>query len=54
MSDPTWQYAEPTKTVVIRHFPDGNQESAVITREDVTAWIAAGNEPLPFPPPTEE
>lgn len=54
MSVPAWQYAEPTKTVVIRQWPDGNQESAVVTREDVAAWLATGNVPLPFPLPEAE
>lgn len=54
MSTPDWQYSDASQSVVMRAWPNGNQESAVITREDVAAWFAAGNVPLPVPPPEEE
>lgn len=53
MTNPTpWKYvntlavrtADPTRNVVFRTYPDGRMESCAPTREDVVAWVDAGNE----------
>jgi hypothetical protein len=53
MSEPTWQYANPEKTVVWRELSDGRQESCSIEATEFLAWIAEGNAPNPYVPPPE-
>lgn len=38
-----WQYTDETRRVVFRTNADGTMESCLATREDVQAWVAAGN-----------
>jgi hypothetical protein len=44
-----WQYTDDKKSVVTRTYPDGSMESCVATRDDVVAWVAAGNTIQPAP-----
>lgn len=46
-----WGYWDNSKTSVYRINADGSAESALATRPDIAAWIAAGNVPLDPPPP---
>ena len=51
MSEPTWkllpQSFMQTVQVVWREWPDGKQESCLVTAEAYLAWLAEGNTPLP-------
>jgi hypothetical protein len=38
-----WKYATPEKRVVYRVLENGQIESCLATREDIVAWVAAGN-----------
>lgn len=38
-----WKYTNARNEVVFRELPDGRMESCLATREDVVAWVAAGN-----------
>jgi hypothetical protein len=51
MSDPVWQYADPDNTIVIRTWPDGRQESSLVSAPEIQDWIDEGNTPLPYIPP---
>lgn len=47
-----WQYvanSQQPNTIVVRTYPDGSMESCIATREDVVAWVKAGNTILPAP-----
>jgi hypothetical protein len=58
MSEPTWKLLPKTflqtAQVVWREWPDGRQESMLVTAEEYQAWIAEGNEPLPADEPAGE
>lgn len=51
MSNPIWKllplHPMQTTQVVWREWPDGRQESCLVTAEEYVKWIEAGNEPLP-------
>ena len=51
MNEPTWKLLPltPMQTiqVVWREWPDGSQESCLVTAEAYLAWLAEGNTPLP-------
>jgi hypothetical protein len=51
MNEPTWKllFLMPMQTtqVVWREWPDGTQESCLVTTEAYLAWLAEGNTPLP-------
>ena len=51
MSEPTWKlYRRPNQTeadAVTRTWPDGKQESCLVTAEAYLAWLAEGNVPTP-------
>ena len=51
MSEPIWKLLPrlPMQTVdvVWREWPDGKQESCLITAPEYIAWLAEGNTPLP-------
>jgi hypothetical protein len=51
MTDPIWKlYVRIGQTeadAVIRTWPDGRQESCLVTSEEYVKWIEEGNEPLP-------
>jgi hypothetical protein len=51
MSNPIWKLMLKTDgqnvDVVWREWPDGRQESCLVTAEEYLAWVAEGNEPLP-------
>lgn len=51
MSDPVWKLLplQPMQTVQVvwREWPDGRQESCLVTAEEYVRWLAEGNEPLP-------
>lgn len=51
MSEPVWKLLPPSPTrpidVVFREWPDGTQESCLVTAEEYVAWLAEGNTPLP-------
>jgi len=55
MSDPVWKLlplqSMQTVQVVWREWPDGRQDSCLVTAEEYVRWLAEGNEPLP---PDEE
>jgi hypothetical protein len=57
MSDPVWKLAAsqpmPGIQVVWREWPDGRQESCLVTTPEYLAWLAEGNEPLPADEVTE-
>jgi len=57
MSEPIWklQPLQPLQEtqVVWRQWPDGRQESCLVTTPEYLAWLAEGNEPLPADAPTE-
>jgi hypothetical protein len=50
--EPRWQYV--SETTVWRKWPDGRQQSALVTSTEVQKWIAEGNTPDPIPEPTIE
>ena len=45
MTEPVWKIIRDG--VVWREWPDGRQESCLVTAEEYLAWLAEGNEPLP-------
>ena len=51
MNEPTWKLMPMlpmhTTQVVWREWPDGRQESCLVTAEAYLAWVTEGNEPLP-------
>jgi len=51
MSDSIWKLIPlgPMQTVQVvwREWPDGRQESCLVTAEAYLAWVAEGNTPLP-------
>jgi len=57
MNQPIWKLL-PTmpmqKTQVVwREWPDGTQESCLVTAPEYVAWLAQGNQPLPADPPEQ-
>jgi hypothetical protein len=40
-----WQFIDAAKLVVLRALPDGSQESALASREDVSEWLDANPNP---------
>jgi hypothetical protein len=55
MNEPVWkllpQSLMQTTQVVWREWPDGRQESCLVTTPEFQAWLAEGNEPLPADQP---
>ena len=56
MTQPTvWKLINDPRTgesaVVWRLWPDGRQESCLVTAEEYQRWLAEGNEPLPAETP---
>ena len=51
MTGPVWKLASTpamqTTQVVWREWPDGRQESCLVTATEYLKWLAEGNEPLP-------
>jgi hypothetical protein len=51
MNEPTWKLIslQPMQEiqVVWREWPDGKQESCLVTAEAYLAWLAEGNTPIP-------
>jgi hypothetical protein len=51
MTEPIWKIvgkaADGLTDVVSRTWPDGKQESCLVTTPEYLAWIALGNTPLP-------
>lgn len=51
MNAPTWKLLPPqpmqTEQVVWREWPDGRQESCLVTAEQYLAWLDEGNVPEP-------
>jgi len=51
MTTPIWKLIPrlpmQTADVVWREWPDGRQESCLVTTPEYLAWLAEGNEPLP-------
>lgn len=45
MSEPIWKIVGDG--IVWREWPDGRQESCLVTAEEYVKWLAEGNEPLP-------
>jgi hypothetical protein len=58
MNEPTWKlmplHPIQTTQVVWREWPDGRQESCLVTDEAYLEWLAEGNEPLPADEPVTE
>jgi hypothetical protein len=55
MTSPVWKLVSmplmQTAQVVWREWPDGRQESCLVTAAEYLKWLAEGNEPLPAEPP---
>ena len=51
MSEPVWKLVPlgpmQTTQVVFREWPDGRQESCLVTAEEYLKWVAEGGVPLP-------
>jgi hypothetical protein len=51
MSEPIWKlyrrYLQTEADAVTRTWPDGRQESCLVTAEEYLKWVAEGNTPLP-------
>lgn len=51
MNEPTWKLLplQPSQKtqVVWREWPDGRQDSCLVTAEEYLKWLAEGNTPLP-------
>jgi hypothetical protein len=51
MINPSWKLLPKLKDsdiqVVFREWPDGRQESCLVTAEEYLKWLAEGNTPLP-------
>ena len=51
MNEPTWKlyrrFGQTEADAVIRTWPNGCQESCLVTAEEYLKWIEAGNTPLP-------
>ena len=51
MTIPTWKLLPPqpmqTIQVVFREWPDGRQESCLVTAKEYLKWLEEGNTPLP-------
>ena len=45
MNEPIWKII--SSDVVWREWPDGRQESCLVTAEEYLRWLEAGNTPLP-------
>ena len=58
MSEPIWKLMPASALsqidVVWREWPDGRQESCLVTAPEYLAWLAEGNEPLPADAPASE
>ena len=58
MSQPIWKLLplQPMQQtqVVWREWPDGRQESCLVTAEAYLAWLAEGNEPLAADAPADQ
>jgi hypothetical protein len=51
MIEPTWKLI--SDTVVWREWPDGKQESCLVTTPEYLAWLDKGGVPLPADEVTE-
>lgn len=47
-----WQYTDETQQVVFRALDGGGMESMLVSSPEIQQWIAAGNTPDPYVPPT--
>jgi hypothetical protein len=51
MNEPTWKLIRDQitqqETAVWREWPDGRQESCLVTTPEYLKWLAEGNTPLP-------
>jgi hypothetical protein len=51
MNEPTWKLyyrlGQTEADAVTRTWPDGKQESCLVTTPEYLAWLAEGNTPLP-------
>ena len=51
MNEPIWklisQISNQQTQVVWREWPDGRQESCLVTTEEYLKWVEAGNTPIP-------
>jgi hypothetical protein len=51
MTEPTWKLIKDISTnqeyAVWREWPDGRQESCLITATEYLQWLSEGNEPTP-------
>ena len=51
MNEPTWKLyrrsGQSEADAVFREWPDGKQESCLVTAEEYVKWLEAGNTPLP-------
>ena len=45
MNEPVWKIISPD--VVWREWPDGRQESCLVTAEEYLKWLSEGNQPIP-------
>lgn len=56
MSTPVWKLMPmlpmQQTQVVWREWPDGRQESCLVTAEEYLKWLSEGNQPLPADEPT--
>ena len=51
MNEPVWKLVKDPVTkveyAVWREWPDGRQESCLVTAEEYVKWLEAGNTPIP-------